>query len=57
MESMLLKQTENKKQKFQLIGLHNLKSTKEIVSKQISIALKRFPLTSKNRLNSLETNS
>ena len=57
MESMLLKQTENKKQKFQLIGLHNLKSTKEIISKQISIALKRFPLTSKNRLNSLETNS
>ena len=57
MESMLLKQTENKKQKFQLIGLHNLKSAKEIVSKQISIALKRFPLTSKNRLNSLETNS
>ena len=57
MESMLLKQTENKKQKFQLIGLHNLKGTKEIVSKQISIALKRFPLTSKKRLNSLETNS
>ena len=54
---MLLKQTENKKQNFQLIGLHNLKGTKEIVSKQISIALKRFPLTSKKRLNSLETNS
>ena len=45
---MLLKYIEKK----QIIGLHrHLKDTKETVSKQISIVLRGFPLTSKKRLS------
>ena len=57
MESMLLKYIE-KKQKFQFLGLHRYQEIqKKTLSKYISIVLKRFPLTSKKILNSLETNS
>ena len=56
MESVLLRYIE-KKQISQLIGFHKyLRDTKETVSKYISTALKRFPLTSKMRLTSIETN-
>ena len=57
MEPMLLKYVE-KKQKFQLTGLRRyIRDAKETVSKKMSIALKRFPITSEKRLNSLGTNS